>query len=386
VTTRTDEYFVLREGATQEEQWTWDEIAGRCRNGEFTPGTRVFLPDDGCWVVLADTDLGSVFDEDVADETEDDEARAAREALEADYQELVEHLEDDPSTVEPWIDAGCLASELERGDEARAHFQKALQIRPFHPRVAQEVKRRFNPAECRRFQLLERPEAAWDNLLEIVVYPFARGPLYALAPAAVFAGLLFVPRGGFVIAELSLLWCYRCMCAVAAGRAEPVSYGRAFENPLRNILVPGGAMAAVLAEWSVVFWLLARAGMWIDGKDDVGFLAYIGASPVLTVAFTLCAIAYLPATMALMQATPRGVLRVLNPVAVARDAIRMRGEYGLSLLLLFALAVGAGIAGVVTGAIPVVGKLVWAASTAFVMLASAFVLGRLRARVSHLFG
>lgn len=392
MTSRTDDvYFVLRAGSTREEEWTWDEITHRCRSGEFTGETRIYLYDENRWAPLDETDLGPVLEEATLQElsrsamARDEDTPASDEALEQEYAEICERLDPQTSSVEPWIGAGCLAFELGLTEEARDHFQKALDLHPFHPRVVQEVKRLFTPAQRRGFQRLERPAAPWDDLLAVAAYPLAQGPLYALIPAAVFAALLFVPRGGMVVAELVLLWCYRCMRAVAAGRPEPVPYARALEDPIRQIVVPGATLAAVLAEWSVLFWGLARLGMWIDGKADMGFLAYVAASPVLTVAFTLCALAWLPAVMSRLDVTPRAVLFALNPVAVTRAALAMKAEYALTLLLLFALALGAGVPAVLAGSIPVAGELVWAVAATFVMFASAFILGRLRTRTAHLF-
>lgn len=381
-----DEYFVLREGATQEEQWSWDDIAERCRSGEFTADTRLFLPDESRWVSVAETDLGEALAAAMGEDPDDGEA--VDEELLREYEDAVARLDGDEGAgrVEPWIDAGCLASELGRGDEARAHFQKALDLHPFHPRVAAEVHRRFPRAEWRRFRMLERPEAPWENLGDVVTYPFECDALYLSIPAAVFGALSFVPGGGIVIAELALLWCYRCMRSVAAGGNVPVGWGEALVDPVRNIVLPGVTTAAVLGEWLCVFWVFARAGMWIEGKGDAGVLGYIASSPVLMIAITLCALLYLPAVMVTFDPTLRGVLRTLSPWSVVRDALCMRGEYAMTLVLLFAVAIVFGVFGFVTSWIPYAGKLVWAGSAFVVALACAFVLGRLRARVAHVTG
>jgi hypothetical protein len=386
MSTKLDEYFVLREGATQEEQWTWDEISDRCRSGEFTAGTRVFLPNENRWATLDETELGAEIpaagDEGAVEE--DAAARQAREALEHEYEDACAALESDPRSVEPWIDAGALACDLGRDDEARSHFQSALDRHPFHPRVAQEVKRLFPRAEWRHFRVLERPDAAWDNLLDIVAYPFARGPIYPLIPAALFAALAFVPRGSLAIAFLGALWCYRCMRSVASGASAPVAYPRAIEDPVRNLAAPAGAVMVVSAEWFALFWGLARLGMLMEGKSEIGVMAYIAASPVLIVALALCTLVYLPAVMVQFDAGRAGFLRVVNPVAIVRGAVKMQGDYAMTLLLLFALAAVAGALAALTAPIVVAGKIVAGAAVSLLMLGSAYVLGRLRARVDHL--
>jgi hypothetical protein len=389
MSTKLDEYYVLREGATQEEQWTWDEIAARCRSGEFSADTRVFLPDENRWATLGETELGAEIPAaggEVNGVEEDPATRQAREALEQEYEDACAALESDPGSVEPWIDAGALALDLGRDDEARSHFQSALDRHPFHPRVAQEVKRRFARAEWRRFRLLERPDAAWDNVLDIVAYPFARGPIYPLIPAVLFAALAFVPRGGLAVALLGVLWCYRCMRAVASGAAEPVAYERGIEDPLRNLVAPAAAVVLVCAEWLALFWGVARLGMLIEGKNEVGVMAYIAASPVLTVALALCALAYLPAVMAQFDVSRAGFRRVVNPVAIVRGAVKMQGDYAMTLVLLFVLAAAAGAVSALTAAIPVAGEIAGGAAVSLLALTSAYVLGRLRARVAHLLG
>ena len=45
-------YFVLREGSTREEQWTWEEIESLCRSGELSARARIFLPEENRWAEL----------------------------------------------------------------------------------------------------------------------------------------------------------------------------------------------------------------------------------------------------------------------------------------------------------------------------------------------
>lgn len=375
----TDTFYVLREGATQEEEWTWGEIADRCRSGEFGAETQIYLPDESRWVHVDETDLAGA-EADVESEEPDPE----REALEREYAELLERLSDPPSSVEPWIEAGCMASDLGDTEAARSHFQAALDSHPFHTRVSHEVKRRFTPAEYRSFRLLERPTPVWDNLSELIEYPLSRGWSYLAAPAALFGALLFLPGGGIVVGELALLWCCLALASVSSGRSQPPAWRRAIADPLHRLALPVGALAGVSIQWLVVFWGVARMGMLAEGKSDVGVLSYIGASPVLTVAMALCALAYLPAVMISITPSWRETLRVLNPWMVVRSMIRMGMEYAMSALLLFALAVLLGVLGAATLRIPVAGRLVWAAALAFAVPATALVLGRLSSRTTHL--
>jgi len=386
----TATHFVLREGATQEEQWTWDEIADRCRSGEFGAGTRIFMPAENRWVCVEESDLyAELTAHDGAAASGETGAgraeRAEREALEREYADALEQIEQSPDSVDVLIAAGSVAAELGDKDAARAHFQGALDRNPFHARVANEVKRRFGAAECRSFRLLERPAPVWDNVADLLNFALASGWLYLAAPAAAFAALLFVPGGGVVVGEVAVLWCYLSLCAVAAGRTEPPSWGRMRKDPLHQLLVPGVALTVVSVQWLVVFWGVARIGMLLEHKHDVGVLSYIGASPVLTIAMTLCALCYLPAVMVLIRPSMRATARVLLPWVVVRAIVKMELEYATSALLLFAVAVVVGVVGVVTGGIPVVGKLVWAGAVALAVPASAFILGRMRSRTAHVF-
>lgn len=393
----TEEYFVLREGATQEERWSWDEISERCRSGEFTADTQIYMPDENTWVRVGETDLGAQLgmlvaetslhdDEDVFEEEEDEQTRAEREEMEETYAGALEALAVAPQSVDPWIDAGALAFDLGHVDKARAHFQGGLDQHPFHPRLAQEVKRRFSRAQWREFSMLERPEAPWDDLGDVISFPLQSGPAFVAAFAAVFAALLFVPFGAVFVSVLALLLCYRCMRAVARGREEPPSWRGLVHDPTRSLALPFAVIAGVFAQWLVVFWVFARAGILIEGKADVAVISYIASSPVLTVALTLCALAYLPAAIVVFESSLKGALAPLNPWRVVRAVIAMRGEYAMSLLLLFAIAVVIGVVGVATGRVPVLGQLATGVAASVAALASGFILGRLRSRVAHVLG
>ena len=81
--TRTDSlFFVLREGATQEEQWSWEDLEDMCRAGEVSGRARVFLPEKNEWVCIAETDLAENLPEDAA---APDAQEQGENPLEADY-------------------------------------------------------------------------------------------------------------------------------------------------------------------------------------------------------------------------------------------------------------------------------------------------------------
>ncbi|MDH3198962.1 MAG: hypothetical protein OEO21_12065 [Candidatus Krumholzibacteria bacterium] len=376
-------YFVLREGATQEEQWTWDDLESLCESGALTPGARVFLPDKNEWVCAEETDLRAVFARASSRTPGGDETAATREALQGDYQATLARLSERPDAVDVLAEAGRLAFELGDRDAARGHFQAALEAHPYHPRTAQEVRRRFARGEARTFRLIQRPNALWDDLGELWRFPFARGPLYVALPALVFTVLAFVPHGTIAIAVLAFAWGQQVMREAAGGASLPPLWHRALADPLREVVLPLFAWAGSCALLTALFFGIARGLMFIDSSVADTALEYLLRSPVLTVMAVLAAVGYLPA--AAVTAAARQPLAALDPVRVVRAALRMEMEYILSVLFLLVLAFVGGMLWVATKGIPVAGNVLLGATVAVLVPMGGLVLGRLLGRTAHVF-
>ncbi|MDH5628462.1 MAG: hypothetical protein OEY69_09235, partial [Candidatus Krumholzibacteria bacterium] len=84
-------YYVLREGSTREEQWSWEDIESLRRSGELSGNARVFLPDEDRWALLSETRIGGTDDADPDGGA--NEAAAARAALEEAYQAAIDRID-----------------------------------------------------------------------------------------------------------------------------------------------------------------------------------------------------------------------------------------------------------------------------------------------------
>lgn len=378
------EYYVLQEGATQEELWGWEAIEDMCRAGKFSPDTRIFFPDKNTWVRAGDTDLKSFFVDDGRNtdrrEEENDEVDGTE--LETEYQEAVRRINEHPDEAEPLMEAGRLATEIGDRSAAREYFQNALRLKPFNSRIAQEVVRRFSKTECREFLYLRRESPAWDDPVDLLSYSLSGGVLYLAIPAAVLFVLLLVPFGVYLAGPLAYLWCVKIARHTAVGTKSPLSWETVLENPVREIILPLAAAGAVAGECVLAVYGIGRLSMMLSGETGSAF-RYVAESPVLNVTLTLLALAYLPAVFVRITHSVGIIVDLLNPWTVIRAMIRMEQEYVISALLVLVLALVLIGLDYVIGGVPVAGKAVLAAVSAYVIPAAGFILGRLAGRMQH---
>lgn len=382
-TTRTGNlYFVLREGSTHEEQWSWTDLESMCRAGELTPGARIFLPDEERWASLGETRLADVLAKTAGGDADrpDDDHRAR---IEADYQAALERLEEDPDLLEAQLDAGILAAELGRRDESRAHFQTVLHRHPFHARAAQEVKRRFSKAEQRAFRYLERPAPAWDDLGALARMPLARGPLYVVIPAAAMTLFSWLPAGGAWCGLIAFLWAFQVMEYTARGANRPAEWNRSFKDPWRKLLRPALVMAIVVGQWAAVLLGAAKLAMIVQGGEGLTLREFMSKSPVFLVGACITGLLYFPAAMVTMGGFTGPVEKTLDPRRLVRTVMRMEHEYVYSVVLVTAMAAMVFATRFLLGGIPVAGPLAVSLALAYAAPLAGFVLGRLLGRMAH---
>lgn len=382
-TTKTS-FYVLTEGATQEEEFTWEAIEEMCRSGQLSADTRIFFPDKNKWLRAGETELKSVFkkDQPKARANKEKELDSERGALQAEYDEAIRQIGEQPEAIEPHLEAGRVASEMGDRGAAHEHFQKALDLWPFHSRVAQEVQRRFSKSECKEFRYLRRDPPAWDEPADLAVYPLARGALYVAVPAAVLFLLSLVPYGWFVAGPLAYLWLIQAARHVAAGDDRPPLWHGALANPVREIILPLLAGAAVVGECVLVVYGAGRLGMLLAGGSGSAF-SYVAGSPVLSVTLMVVSLAYLPAVLVRITHSVGIIVDLLLPWTVVRVAVRLGQEYAVSALLLLSLAFLLGSTNFLIGGIPLLGMFVIAAIAALAIPVAGFILGRLAGRTGH---
>jgi hypothetical protein len=374
-------YYVLREGSTREEQWSWNDLEQLCRTGDLTARTRIFLPDEQRWVALEETRLAAASGEPgAANRGGEDEHRSA---VEAEYQAALARANEDPGLLEARLDAGILAAELGRKDEAREHFQSVLHRFPYHARTAGEVHRRFSRAEQRSFRYLDRPAPVWDDLGDLVRMPFARGPLYVAIPAAVFAALSWVPGGSFAIAAIVFLWAFQIMEYTARGANKPAQWNRSFSDPVRKLARPAALMSAVVGQWAMIVLGGAAIAWRLKGPGDVSLWGFTVQSPVMLVLGSLIGVLYLPAAMVSIGGFTGSVARTLDPRHLGRTIVRMEHEYVYTVFILAGIGVALGLVRMVTGMIPIAGDVVFGTALACATTMAGLVLGRLLGRMGH---
>jgi hypothetical protein len=376
-------YYVLREGSTREEQWTWQEIEDLCRSGELSASVRIFLPDEDRWAALGETRFADCLpgaSPGAADGAVVDDEHAR---IETEYKTALERLAESPDELEAHLDAGVLAGQLGRREEARGHFQTVLHRYPYHARAAQEVKRRFSKAEQKVFRYLDRPAPVWEDLAELATMPLARSPLYVVIPAAVLAGLSWVPGGAIIGSVLVWLWLFQIMEYTARGATRPADWNRAFADPWRKLVRPVLLMSAVVVQWGIVIVGGTKLSMMVQGRGGESLWEFLGRSPVAIVAASIVAAIYLPAAMVSIGGFTGSVAKTLDPRRLVRTIIRMEHEYIYSVALIAAIGLPVAVVRGVVGGIPVAGNIVAAAALAYAAPMWGLVLGRLLGRMGH---
>lgn len=378
-------FFVLREGSTREEQWSWEEIENLCRSGDLTRRARIFLPEENRWAELGETRLAAIAagSKPAAAAPEDDAASEAQKKLEAEYQAALEQAEAAPEDLEARLDAGVIAAQLGNREEAKNHFQFVLHRYPYHARAAQEVKRRFSKVELRTFRYLDRPAPIWEDLGELATMPLARGPMYVIVPAAVIAGLSFVRFGGILASALVFLWMFQVMEYTARGANKPPEWDRSFADPWRKLVRPALLMAVVALQLGVIVFAAAKGVMLIEGVKDITLWRYIAGSPIFVVAASIVLALYLPAAFVSIGGFAGPPTKTLDPRRIVKMIIRMEHEYIYTVVIVAVIGIATAIVCGITGMVPVFGNLARGAVLAYATPAVGLVLGRLLGRVGH---
>jgi hypothetical protein len=374
-------YFVLREGSTREEQWTWQDIEELCRAGELTPLARIFLPDENRWAAIGETRLADSVEERPRGPKEGPGGEPLAK-LEVDYKEALERAETSDS-IEAQLDAGVLAAQLGRREEARTHFQTVLHRHPYHPRAAQEVKRRFSKNEIKVFRYLERPAPVWDDIGELAAMPLARGPLYVVVPAAVMAAFAWVPFGAVITTALVFLWAFQVMEYTARGATKPAEWNRSFSDPWRKLGRPALLMALVAGQWLGVLLGAAKLVQLAPGNGGASTLAFVQKSPVFLVIGSIVGVLYLPAAMVSIGGFTGSVAKTLNPRRLVATIVRMEHEYVYSVALIAVIGGVLALVGFASSFVPVFGAIIFGAALSYATPMAGLILGRLLGRMGH---
>ncbi len=373
-------FSILPEGEFKEEVFEWSDIEAMCRAGRLSPNTLVFLPDENAWKKLSDTELAGCFEKPARSGGMPPHAPSNETSDQEGYESLLEQIRLNPSDVALRLSAAELALEAGKTDVARDHYQRALESSPYHPRVAQEAKRRLPLSKWKSLRYLEKPPQVWETPSAIFAYPCSRGPLYLAVPAVALTGLFWTVWTA-VPALLALsLWAMEIVRTTSRGENRTPLWHGLVGDPLRRIVRPAFVTVLVAAELSALF--IALAGILVvtrmSGERNV-FLV-IERSPVLTVLLCTLVLSYFPAVVMLAGASARGLRGILNPKQVVSAIRAMESEYLVSASIIAVLFVAMWGVGAFVDSIPVVGRVFYAAATVYILLCSGFVLGRLYGR------
>jgi hypothetical protein len=380
------QYYVLPEGASQEETCTWEEIEAFCRAGRLSPNSLIYLPDSKQWQKVIDTDLGSHFESgpDAAGPAEGSVPEADLEKLEEEYETALVEVRQSPDLPRSYLNAAAAALALGNREAAVGWYQQATELWPFNKSIAIEIKRRLRADEIGRIRLLERPESAWDDVGRLATFPLARGWLFFLVPAVALAALALVPKAGAIAtAVLAWLWVYRTAAGVGEGAVKPPHWREFLNEPLSGVLGPvlTGLVAAL--ELAAPFFVTAGAAILAGGNPRPGLIEFMQGSVAMGVLLWVVAVIYLPAVLT-MAVTPG--IRFRNPLHVgriARAVMAMESEYLTSVAYFFGFMILWGGLRLLAGSMPVVGVVVPVLAGLYILVIAAFVLGRLSARSRH---
>ena len=381
-------YYIIPEGASQEETCTWEEIEAFCEAGRLSPNSLIYLPETQNWEKVINTDLISCFDsdDDSAKPAGDSEVAAADlERLEAEYDAARGEIHQSPDLPRSYLNAAAAALALGDREAAMGFYQQATELQPFNKSIATEIKRNLRAEETGRIRLLERPESAWDDVGRLAAFPLARGPWFFLVPAAVLAALALIPKaGGIVAAVLTWLWVYRAADRVSDGAAKPPHWREFVSEPVTAVVRPVLTGLLVALELAAPFCLFAGVVILVGDSPRPELFQFIQDSAAMMVLLWVAGIVYLPAVLTLAVTPGIRFWDPLNIVKNARAMMAMDYEFITGLAYFFGFGVLWGGLIMVLGRVPVAGVVLPVITGLYGLLITAFMLGRLSARCRHL--
>jgi len=373
-------FAILPEGGLKEETREWTDIETMCRTGRLSPDALIFLPEQDAWMKLADTALAACFKKREAIEANPGETLSNQPRWEETYESVTQQIRLDPSDTSLRLRAAEIARAMGQLDAACGHYQEALDISPYHPRVAQEAKRNLPASRWKRLRFLEKPPQVWEDPAGVFAYPCARGPLYLAVPAAVVTGLFWTIWTAVPALLLLSLWAIETIRSSSRGDKRPPLWKGLVADPLGRAAKPLAAATAAALELLAVFAVIAGVLILTRLSGGSNILLVIRKSPVLTVLLCTASLLYLPAVMMLAAAQTVRLRDIVNPKYVVRAIRVMETEYVLSaffVALLFCVMWGVG---ALLNFVPVLGRIFCAAAAVYVLLAGGFVFGRLNGR------
>jgi uncharacterized membrane protein len=374
------QYAVIPQGGVKEELWELQDIERLCRAGKLPPNSLIFVPEANEWKKLVDTNLADCFEKSDTADSSSEAVPPQDAAYREQYDAVIQQLHANPSDIGLRLNAADLALAMGKTDWARDHYQEALDLNPYHPRVAQEAKRNLPPSKSRTLKHLEKPPQVWDDPASVFMYPHSRGPLYLALPAAVLFGMFWSVWTIVPAVLLVGFWSMETMRSAARGeKRAPVGGGLASE-PIRRIAQPLAVTAMVAFELCAA--LAAIAGILVATRlsSESNIYLLVVKSPVLTVLAWTAVAFYFPAAFMLSVSNAARLKDAANPKTVAAAIRLMEAEYLLSASLIAALVYAVWGVGSLLGDVSWIDRAFYATAIMYIMLAGSFVFGRILAR------
>lgn len=375
-------FSIIPQGGLKEEYWEWTAIEEMCRAGKLSPQSLIFIPEENAWHKLSESKLAACF-------PKSDGAAGAKAAPlpettghREEYDRLLEQIRTSPGDAGLRVTAAEIALAMGKTERARDHFQEALEIQPYHPRVAQEAKRNLPPSLWKTLKCLEKPAPVWEDAAAVFRFPYSRGPVYLAAASALLFGLMWslwtiVPA--FVVLSL---WVTETARGASRGETRAPLWDGFAGDPVGRIARPIAIAAVAALEVIAVFAAIAGVLLLARLSSEPNIFFAIYKSELLVVLFSTASILYLPAVMMLSITPAARMTEAVDPRTVVRAIRLMEGEYLLSVLfaaILFSAMWGIG---ALLGGVPLVDRAFYATAAVYVLLAGSFVFGRLQARFS----
>jgi len=381
--TKNTQYSVLQEGALKEETWEWDDLAAMCRAGRMSPESLVFIPEDNGWKKLHDTPLAEHFSADSATEAADSRESSQLEDISSRYDALIGEMNENPNDNDLTLHAAELA--LAKGDVEAAckHYQRALEISPYHPRVGQEAKRNLPASKWRTLRFLDKPPHVGEDPLAVLAFPFARGPLYFIIPAVVLAGLSLTMWALIPAVFVMALWAIETTRSSLSNERKPPLWHGVAKDPSSRMLKP--LLAVIINATGLLLPFAVIAGVLLVMGKGAGpdIVTTIKKSPVMMVVAVTVVMLCFPAVLSIAASANKRLIDMINPRRIT-DAIRvMELEYLSAVLFNAALLGVTWWAGSLFEAVPVFGRVFYASAAVYILLAGGFVIGRVYARFAE---
>jgi hypothetical protein len=373
-------FWILREGAQEEEAIAWTDIVEMCRDGALTQRAHIYLPDENDWKLIGDTELWQFFEEMETPVQEDlpDEAENCQ-LLQESYEAALKAVGGSASDWKHLVEAAEIAIALDRRDLACQHFQEALKLSPYHPRVVAEARRQLTAAECNVLTHFEKSDSVWQDIGSLLDYPLARGPIYLGAAWVGLSVLFMIPFANILAIALTYFGLIHVIRTACAGLHEPPAAKTFLQHPKTLYLRPAIALVATAGFLYLPPILVVGALLLFGGGGEVQMLALVGASPILLVLMTTASLVYMPAVF-IITASRAPLRRAINPFSVIRMIRKMEGEYLVTIGAIFLMMCIRFMVTAFLGFIPVLGTLLVVAVQLYAVMLAGYALGRLASR------